>query len=113
MASSRTYAWIVGVFILFLGIYATASLTLPVGQSLSTFGNIAPVPGASTGKCGAVAECRNSTLAPQHVLDASRFVLHPVDDRPVSMDILRSYLHRPLPDMWPGGHHFLLVPVFP
>src|SRR6266849_3801941 len=41
MASSRTYAWIVGVFILFLGIYAAASLTLPAGQSLSTFGNIA------------------------------------------------------------------------
>ena len=41
MVSSRTYAWIGGIFVLYLGTYATVALALPQGQSLDTFGNIA------------------------------------------------------------------------
>ena len=41
MASSRTYAWIAGVFLLFLGVYAAISILVPSGQALNTFGNIA------------------------------------------------------------------------
>jgi signal transduction histidine kinase len=41
MASSRTYAWIVGISLLFLGVYAAACLILPSGRTLDTFGNVA------------------------------------------------------------------------
>jgi hypothetical protein len=41
MASSRTYAWIAGVILLFLGIYAAVSATVKPGPALDTFGNVA------------------------------------------------------------------------
>src|SRR5947207_13453367 len=41
MPSSRTYAWLVGVALLFLGMYAGAALVRPKGLALNTFGNIA------------------------------------------------------------------------
>jgi len=40
MASSRTHVWIAGVFLLFLGVYAAVSITVPTGQALNSFGNI-------------------------------------------------------------------------
>src|SRR5215470_14577622 len=40
MASSRTYAWIAGVSVSVLGVYALVSLTATRGETLSTFGNI-------------------------------------------------------------------------
>src|SRR6476660_3146115 len=40
MASSRTYAWIFGISLTVLGVYAAASIILPNGQTLDTFGNV-------------------------------------------------------------------------
>jgi signal transduction histidine kinase len=41
MASSRTYVWIFGISLVFLGVYAAACLILPNGRTLDTFGNVA------------------------------------------------------------------------
>src|SRR5258705_747223 len=70
------------------------------------------VPGTATGKCGAVAERRNSPLAPQHVLDACRLVLHFVDDRPASMDLLRG-LSSPAPARHVSRRHYFLPVRYP
>src|SRR6516164_2345253 len=40
MASTRTYAWIAGVSIVVLGLYAAVSLILPKGDTLLAFANI-------------------------------------------------------------------------
>src|SRR5262245_47653801 len=49
-----------------------------------------PVSGTAAGECRTLAERGHAALAPQRFLDADRDVVLAVDDRPVSMDVLRS-----------------------
>jgi len=111
MASSRTYAWIVGVFILFLGIYAAASLTLPVGQSLSTFGNIAQCLVPLLANAGLLLNAgtphwRRNMFWMLAALSCTLWMIGQFQ-----WTYYEVYLHRPLPDMWPGDIIFFLCGI--
>jgi hypothetical protein len=59
----------------------------------------------------AVAERRNSPLAPQHVLDVCRLVLTLWMIGQFQWTYYEVYLHRPLPDMYPGDIIFFLCGI--
>ncbi len=110
MASSRTYAWITGVFVLVLGIYATVSLTLH-GQPLTTFGNIMQclVPLAANAglllNAGTPHWRRNSFW----MLAALSCTLWMIGQ--FQWTYYEVYLHKPLPDMFPGDIIFFLCGI--
>jgi signal transduction histidine kinase len=111
MASSRTYAWIVGVFILFLGIYAAASLTLPAGQSLSSFGNIAQCLVPLLANAGLLLNAgtphwRRNMFWMLAALSCTLWMIGQFQ-----WTYYEVYLHRPLPDMWPGDIIFFLCGI--
>ena len=108
MASSRTYAWITGVFVLVLGIYATVSLTFH-GQPVTTFGNIMQclVPLAANAglllNAGTPHWRRNSFW----MLAALSCTLWMIGQ--FQWTYYEVYLHKPLPDMFPGDIIFFPV----
>jgi signal transduction histidine kinase len=111
MASSRTYAWIVGVFILFLGIYAAASLTLPAGQTLSTFGNIAQCLVPLLANAGLLLNAgtphwRRNMFWMLAALSCTLWMIGQFQ-----WTYYEVYLHRPLPDMYPGDIIFFLCGI--
>ena len=111
MASSRTYAWIAGVFILFLGIYAAASLTLPAGQSLSTFGNIAQCLVPLLANAGLLLNAgtphwRRNMFWMLAALSCTLWMIGQFQ-----WTYYEVYLHQPLPDMWPGDIIFFLCGI--
>ncbi len=111
MASSRTYAWIVGVFILFLGIYAAASLTLPAGQSLSTFGNIAQCLVPLLANAGLLLNAgtphwRRNMFWMLAALSCTLWMIGQFQ-----WTYYEVYLHRSLPDMYPGDIIFFLCGI--
>ncbi len=111
MASSRTYAWIVGVSILFLGIYTAASLTLPAGQSLSTFGNIAQCLVPLLANAGLLLNAgtphwRRNVFWMLAALSCTLWMIGQFQ-----WTYYEVYLHRPLPDMYPGDIIFFLCGI--
>ena len=111
MASSRTHAWIVGVFILFLGIYAAASLTLPAGQALSTFGNIAQCLVPLLANAGLLLNAgtphwRRNMFWMLAALSCTLWMIGQFQ-----WTYYEVYLHRSLPDMYPGDIIFFLCGI--
>jgi signal transduction histidine kinase len=111
MASSRTYAWIAGAFFLFLGIYAVASLTLPAGQSLSTFGNIAQCLVPLLANAGLLLNAgtphwRRNMFWMLAALSCTLWMIGQFQ-----WTYYEVYLHRPLPDMYPGDIIFFLCGI--
>jgi signal transduction histidine kinase len=111
MASSRTYAWIAGAFFLFLGIYAVASLALPAGQSLSTFGNIAQCLVPLLANAGLLLNAgtphwRRNMFWMLAALSCTLWMIGQFQ-----WTYYEVYLHRPLPDMYPGDIIFFLCGI--
>jgi signal transduction histidine kinase len=111
MASSRTYAWIAGAFFLFLGSYAVASLALPAGQSLSTFGNIAQCLVPLLANAGLLLNAgtphwRRNMFWMLAALSCSLWMVGQFQ-----WTYYEVYLHRPLPDMYPGDIIFFLCGI--
>ncbi|HEY6128748.1 MAG TPA: HAMP domain-containing sensor histidine kinase [Candidatus Acidoferrum sp.] len=111
MASSRTYAWIAGVFFLFLGIYAAVSLTLPPGQSLSTFGNIAQCIVPLLANAGLLLNAgtphwRRNVFWMLAALSCTLWMIGQFQ-----WTYYEVYLHQALPDMYPGDIIFFVCGV--
>ena len=111
MASSRTYAWIAGAFFLFLGSYAVASLALPAGQSLSTFGNIAQCLVPLLANAGLLLNAgtphwRRNMFWMLAALSCTLWMVGQFQ-----WTYYEVYLHRPLPDMYPGDIIFFLCGI--
>jgi signal transduction histidine kinase len=111
MASSRTYAWIAGVFLLFLGIYTAVSLTLPAGQSLSTFGNIAQCLVPLLANAGLLLNAgtphwRRNVFWMLAALSCTLWMIGQFQ-----WTYYEVYLHQPLPDMYPGDIIFFLCGI--
>jgi len=111
MASSRTYAWIAGAFILVLGIYAVASLTLPAGQSLTTFGNIAQCLVPLLANAGLLLNAgtphwRRNVFWMLAALSCTLWMIGQFQ-----WTYYEVYLHQPLPDMYPGDIIFFLCGI--
>ena len=110
MASSRTYAWIIGIFVLFLGTYAAISLTLH-GQSVTTFGDIAQCLVPLIANAGLLLNAgtphwrRNSFW----MLAALSCTLWMIGQ--FQWTYYEVYRHQPLPDMFPGDIIFFLCGV--
>src|SRR5260370_18823370 len=111
MASSRTYAWIVGVSILFLGIYAAATLAFPARQSLSTFGNIAQWLVPLLANAGLLLNAgtphwRRNVFWMLAALSCTLWMIGQFQ-----WTYYEVYLHQPLPDMYPGVIIFFLCGI--
>jgi signal transduction histidine kinase len=111
MASSRTYAWIAGAFILVLGIYTVVSLTLPAGQSLSTFGNIAQCLVPLLANAGLLLNAgtphwRRNVFWMLAALSCTLWMIGQFQ-----WTYYEVYLHQPLPDMYPGDIIFFLCGI--
>ena len=108
MASSRTYAWIAGVFLFFLGTYAALSLTLPRGQALSTFGNIVQCLVPLIANAGLLLNAGTPHWRRNlfWMLAAMSCTLWMIGQ--FQWTYYEVYLHRPLPDMYPGDIIFFL-----
>ena len=108
MALSRTYLWIAGVFVLVLGSYAVVALTLSSSQSLVTFGNIVQCLVPLVANAGLLLNAgtphwrRNSFW----MLAALSCTLWMIGQ--FQWTYYEVYLHRPLPDMFPGDIIFFL-----
>jgi signal transduction histidine kinase len=111
MASSRTYAWIAGAFLLFLGTYAVVSLTLPAGQSLSTFGNIAQCLVPLLANAGLLLNAgtphwRRNIFWMLAALSCTLWMIGQFQ-----WTYYEVYLHQPLPDMYAGDIIFFLCGI--
>jgi signal transduction histidine kinase len=111
MASSRTYAWIAGAFILVLGIYAVVSLTLPAGPSLSTFGNIAQCLVPLLANAGLLLNSgtphwRRNVFWMLAALSCTLWMIGQFQ-----WTYYEVYLRQPLPDMYPGDIIFFLCGI--
>jgi len=111
MASSRTYAWIAGTFLLFLGTYAVVSLTLPAGQSLSTFGDIAQCLVPLLANAGLLLNAgtphwRRNIFWMLAALSCTLWMIGQFQ-----WTYYEVYLHQPLPDMYPGDIIFFLCSI--
>lgn len=111
MASSRTYAWLGGVFFLFLGIYAAASFLLPAGQSLSTFGDIAQCLVPLLANAGLLLNAgtphwRRNVFWMLTALSCTLWMVGQFQ-----WTYYEVYLHQPLPDLYPGDIIFFLCGV--
>jgi signal transduction histidine kinase len=108
MASSRTYAWIAGIFFLFVGSYAVVSLSLPHGQALSTFGNVTQCLVPLLANAGLLLNAgtphwRRNVF---WMLAATSCTLWMMGQ--FQWTYYEVYLHQPLPDMYPGDIIFFL-----
>ena len=108
MASPRTYVWIVGVCVLFLGIYAVVSLTLPPGQARSTFGNITQCLVPLLANAGLLLNAgtphwRRNVFWMLVAMSCTLWMIGQFQ-----WTYYEVYLHQPLPDMYPGDIIFFL-----
>ena len=112
MAFSRTYTWIIGVSAAVIAIYAGGSLLLPkLGQPVEPFGNI--------GQCLVpliASACLLLNAGTPHwrrnifwMLAALSCTLWMIGQ--FQWTYYEVYLHRPLPEMWPGDIIFFLCGV--
>ncbi len=108
MASPRTYAWIAGASLLFLGTYAAVSLTLPPGQPLSTFGNITQCLVPLLANAGLLLNAgtphwRRNVFWMLAAMSCTLWMMGQFQ-----WTYYEVYLHRPMPDMYPGDIIFFL-----
>jgi signal transduction histidine kinase len=111
MASSRTYAWLTGVFFLFLGIYAAASFTLHRSQSLTTFGDVAQCLVPLLANAGLLLNAgtphwRRNVFWMLAALSCTLWMVGQFQ-----WTYYEVYLHQPLPDLYPGDIIFFLCGV--
>jgi len=108
MASSRTYAWIFGISLTFLGVYAAASIILPNGQTLGTFGNVVQCLVPLLANAGLLLNA-GTPLWRRNVfwmLAAMSCTLWMIGQ--FQWTYYEVYLHQALPDMYPGDIIFFL-----
>jgi len=108
MASSRTHVWIAGVFLLFLGVYAGVSITVPSGQALSTFGNIVQCLVPLVANAGLLLNAgtphwRRNLFWMLAAMSCTLWMLGQFQ-----WTYYEVYLHQPLPEMYPGDIIFFL-----
>ena len=108
MASSRTYAWIAGVFLLILGVYAIVSVTVPSGQALNTFGNIVQCLVPLIANAGLLLNAgtphwRRNLFWMLAAMSCTLWMLGQFQ-----WTYYEVYLHQPLPEMYPGDIIFFL-----
>jgi len=108
MASSRTHVWIAGVFLLFLGVYAAVSITVPTGQALNSFGNIVQCLVPLIANAGLLLNAgtphwRRNLFWMLTAMSCTLWMLGQFQ-----WTYYEVYLHQPLPDMYPGDIIFFL-----
>lgn len=108
MASTRTYAWIAGVSLAVLGLYAAISLTLPRGETLSTFGNIIQCLVPLLANAGLLLNAgtphwRRNVFWMLAAMSCSLWMIGQFQ-----WTYYEVYLHKPLPDLYPGDIIFFL-----
>jgi len=113
MASSRTYAWIAGVSVAILGLYASVSLVLPQGESLNAFANIVQCLVPLLANAGLLLNAgtphwRRNVFWMLTALSCTLWMIGQFQ-----WTYYEVYLHKPLPDMYPGDIIFFLrgIPV--
>jgi len=108
MASTRTYAWIAGVSLAVLGLYAAVSLTLPRGETLSAFGNIIQCLVPLLANAGLLLNAgtphwRRNVFWMLAAMSCSLWMIGQFQ-----WTYYEVYLHKPLPDLYPGDIIFFL-----
>jgi signal transduction histidine kinase len=108
MASSRTHAWIAGVSLLLLGVYAAVSITVPSGQALNTFGNIVQCLVPLIANAGLLLNAgtphwRRNLFWMLAAMSCTLWMLGQFQ-----WTYYEVYLHQSLPDMYPGDIIFFL-----
>src|SRR3984893_8573848 len=114
MPSSRKIVWLVGAWLILLAVYATVSFSLPHGsQSLSTFGNLVQCLVPLIANAGLLANAGHSVWRRNAfwMLWALSCTLWMTGQ--FAWTYYEVYLHRPLPNMYPGDIVFFLrgVPI--
>lgn len=111
MASKRTYAWIFGVFSLVLGTYAVAPLVLPHGDSLNTFGNVTQCLVPLLANAGLLINAGTPHWRRNlfWMLAAASCTMWMIGQ--FQWTYYEVYLHRPLPEMYPGDIIFFLCGI--
>ena len=108
MPSSRTYAWIAALFLLFVGTYAVVSLTVSPGRSLDTFGNIAQCLVPLVANAGLLLNAgtphwRRNVFWMLAAMSCTLWMIGQFQ-----WTYYEVYLHQPLPDLYPGDIIFFL-----
>jgi len=108
MASSRTYAWIFGISLTFLGVYAAASIILPNGQTLDTFGNVVQCLVPLLANAGLLLNAgtphwRRNVFWMLAAMSCTLWMIGQFQ-----WTYYEVYLHQSLPDMYPGDIIFFL-----
>jgi signal transduction histidine kinase len=108
MASSRTYAWIAGVSVSVLGVYAALSLTLPRGETLSAFANIVQCLVPLLANAGLLLNAgtphwRRNVFWMLAAMSCTLWMIGQFQ-----WTYYEVYLHQPLPDLYPGDIIFFL-----
>src|SRR5258707_3370725 len=112
MVSSRTYAWITGVSVVFLGTYAAAALLLsPGGDAQKAFGNIAQCLVPLLANAGLLLNAgtphwRRNIFWMLAALSCTLWMIGQFQ-----WTYYEVYLHQPLPDMYPGDIIFFLCGI--
>jgi signal transduction histidine kinase len=109
MASSRTYAWIAGVSLAILGLYAAVSLTLPAhSEALHAFGNIVQCLVPLLANAGLLLNAgtphwRRNVFWMLAAISCTLWMIGQFQ-----WTYYEVYLHKPLPDLYPGDIIFFL-----
>jgi signal transduction histidine kinase len=108
MVSARTYAWIAGVSLLVLGTYASASLILREGESLTAFGDIMQCLVPLLANAGLLLNAgtphwRRNVFWMLAALSCTLWMIGQFQ-----WTYYEVYLHQPLPDLYPGDIIFFL-----
>jgi len=108
MASSRTYVWIAGVSLAILGLYAALSLTLPHGETLNAFGNIVQCLVPLLANAGLLLNAgtphwRRNVFWMLTAMSCSLWMIGQFQ-----WTYYEVYLHKSLPDLYPGDIIFFL-----
>jgi signal transduction histidine kinase len=108
MASSRTYVWIAAVSLTVLGVYAVLSLSLPQGETLNAFANIVQCLVPLLANAGLLLNAgtphwRRNVF---WMLTAMSCTLWMIGQ--FQWTYYEVYLHRSLPDLYPGDIIFFL-----
>ncbi|HET8965387.1 MAG TPA: HAMP domain-containing sensor histidine kinase [Candidatus Acidoferrum sp.] len=108
MASSRTYAWIAGVSVSVLGVYASLSLSLPRGETLSAFANIVQCLVPLLANAGLLLNAgtphwRRNVFWMLAAMSCTLWMIGQFQ-----WTYYEVYLHQPLPDLYPGDIIFFL-----
>ncbi|HSC45450.1 MAG TPA: HAMP domain-containing sensor histidine kinase [Candidatus Acidoferrum sp.] len=113
MASSRTYAWIAGVSFAILSLYAGVSMLIPQGETLNAFANIVQCLVPLLANAGLLLNAgtphwRRNVFWMLTALSCTLWMIGQFQ-----WTYYEVYLHKPLPDMYPGDIIFFLrgIPV--